>query len=278
MEIDKKKLFIFIGLAFIYLIVFVLIIMFIWFRNDNEKYLLKYNTYTEQEVFEKSKSTYCNELINFFALKRSIAIYNKLSSDFITSEGITKENIDSYLKNNGYYSNKVSAGSYEAYENLNNSVFIVDFKIGDNIKKVTIIEENYPGNYKITLGEKLYNSATSTVNKKETTSNGIKFNIEKTSSDIDGVGYNIEITNQNDEEVEFDFSSVLNVYLKTSERTCVYLNDVIAESTDIKLTKNSRINKKLYFIAGAEIQSKINKLIFENVRIGNEFKTVEVNL
>ena len=55
-------------------------------------------------------------------------------------------------------------------------------------------------------------------------------------------------------------------------------NDVIAESTDIKLIKNSRINKKLYFIAGAEIQSKINKLIFENVRIGNEFKTVEVNL
>lgn len=278
MEIDKKKLFIFIGLAFIYLIVFVLIIMFIWFRNDNEKYLLKYNTYTEQEVFEKSKSTYCNELINFFALKRSIAIYNKLSSDFITSEGITKENIDSYLKNNGYYSNKVSAGSYEAYENLNNNVFVVDFKIGDNTKKVTIIEENYPGNYKITLGEKLYNSATSTVNKKETISNGIKFNIEKTSSDIDGVGYNIEITNQNDEDVEFDFSSVLNVYLKTSEETCVYLNDVIAESTDIRLTKNSKINKKLYFIAKAEIQSKISKLVFENVKIGNEFKMVEVSL
>lgn len=278
MEIDRKKLFIFIGLAFIYLIVFVLIIMFIWFRNDNEKYLLKYNTYTEQEVFEKSKSTYCDELINFFALKRSIAIYNKLSSDFITSEGITKENIDSYLKNNGYYSNKVSAGSYEAYENLNNNVFVVDFKIGDNTKKVTIIEENYPGNYKITLGEKLYNSATSTVNKKETISNGIKFNIEKTSSDIDGVGYNIEITNQNDEDVEFDFSSVLNVYLKTSEETCVYLNDVIAESTDIRLTKNSKINKKLYFIAKAEIQSKISKLVFENVKIGNEFKMVEVSL
>lgn len=278
MEIDKKKLFIFIGLAFIYLIVFVLIIMFIWFRNDNEKYLLKYNTYTEQEVFEKSKSTYCDELINFFALKRSIAIYNKLSSDFITSEGITKENIDSYLKNNGYYSNKVSAGSYEAYENLNNNVFVVDFKIGDNTKKVTIIEENYPGNYKITLGDKLYNSATSTVNKKETISNGIKFNIEKTSSDIDGVGYNIEITNQNDEDVEFDFSSVLNVYLKTSEETCVYLNDVIAESTDIRLTKNSKINKKLYFIAKAEIQSKISKLVFENVKIGNEFKMVEVSL
>ena len=52
MEIDRKKLFIFIGLAFMYLIVFVLIIMFIWFRNDNEKYLLKYNTYTEQEVFD----------------------------------------------------------------------------------------------------------------------------------------------------------------------------------------------------------------------------------
>lgn len=278
MEIDKKKLFIFIGLAFIYLIVFILIIMFIWFRNDNEKYLLKYNTYTEQEVFEKSKSTYCDELINFFALKRSIAIYNKLSSDFITSEGITKENIDSYLKNNGYYSKKVSAGSYEAYENLNNNVFVVDFKVGDNTKKVTIIEENYPGNYKITLGEKLYNSATSTVNKKETTSNGIKFNIEKTSSDIDGVGYNIEITNQNDEDVEFDFSSVLNVYLKTSEETCVYLNDVIAESTDIRLTRNSKINKKLYFIAKAEIQSKISKLVFENVKIGNEFKTVEVSL
>lgn len=278
MEIDKKKLFIFIGLAFIYLIVFVLIIMFIWFRNDNEKYLLKYNTYTEQEVFEKSKSTYCDELINFFALKRSIAIYNKLSSDFITSEGITKENIDSYLKNNGYYSNKVSAGSYEAYDNLNNNVFVVDFKIGDNTKKVTIIEENYPGNYKITLGDKLYNSATSTVNKKETISNGIKFNIEKTSSDIDGVGYNIEITNQNDEDVEFDFSSVLNVYLKTSEETCVYLNDVIAESTDIRLTKNSKINKKLYFIAKAEIQSKISKLVFENVKIGNEFKMVEVSL
>ena len=54
----------------------------------------------------------------------------------------------------------------------------MDFKIGNNTKKITIIE-SIPGNYKITLGNKLYGSATFSDNTKETVSEGIKFNITK---------------------------------------------------------------------------------------------------
>lgn len=277
MEIDKKKLSIFIGLAIFYLVIFAIIIFVIWSPSDKNKYLLKYKQYTEQEAFEISKNKYCSEIALALSLNQYTKIYNSLTEDFISSEKITKANINSYLENNGYYSSKVSAGEYEAYNSAGNTVFVVDFKIGNNTKKITIIE-SIPGNYKITLGNKLYGSATFSDNTKETVSEGIKFNITKLSSDTNGVKYKIEITNQNDSNVEFDFSSVLNIYLETSESTFVYLNDTISEATDGILSKNSRITKTLYFLAGAETQTKAKSIVFTNVKIGNENKTVKVSL
>ena len=258
MEIDKKKLSIFIGLAIFYLVIFAIIIFVIWSPSDKNKYLLKYKQYTEQEAFEISKNKYCSEIALALSLNQYTKIYNSLTEDFISSEGITKANINSYLENNGYYSSKVSAGEYEAYNIAGNTVFVVDFKIGNNTKKITIIE-SIPGNYKITLGNKLYGSATF-------------------SDNTNGVKYKIEITNQNDSNVEFDFSSVLNIYLETSESTFVYLNDTISEATDGILSKNSKITKTLYFLAGAETQTKAKIIVFTNVKIGNENKTVKVSL
>lgn len=277
MEIDKKKLSIFIGLAIFYLVIFAIIIFVIWSPSDKNKYLLKYKQYTEQEAFEISKNKYCSEIALALSLNQYTKIYNSLTEDFISSEKITKANINSYLENNGYYSSKVSAGEYEAYNSAGNTVFVVDFKIGNNTKKITIIE-SIPGNYKITLGNKLYGSATFSDNTKETVSEGISFNITKLSSDTNGVKYKIEITNQNDRNVEFDFSSVLNIYLETSEGTFVYLNDTISEATDGILSKNSKITKTLYFLAGAETQTKAKSIVFTNVKIGNENKTVKVSL
>ena len=75
-----------------------------------------------------------------------------------------------------------------------------------------------------------------------------------------------------------NFDNVTNVTAKMSDGKIVYLGGAVITSEDYNIAPGGYIQKELFFAVDSSDQDKIEKINIQNVKIGDDKKTVSINV
>lgn len=275
MEFTRRNIALMIIFVLLFLVIISLVFIFIWRPPFLDPDCFKYERFTEQEAQDKICKQYTELVARNLVNKNYEWIYSKLPEEFIQKEGLTKENMRTYLLKNSLYpfSNNLEAGKYTYYIKGDKTIYEVQFKIDNKIKIINIIETAH-NEFFISFGYQTYEEKTEKTLKGSL--NGIEVEMTRTYKDKDTEIYDVTITNTLEQTVEFEFLDVTNIKLKDVQKNIYDLNTDVSSVIDEPLTKGSKIKKEMSFaIPSSETVKYIN---FYEVKINDEEKDLEIEL
>ena len=280
MQIKNRNNFIFwsmVTFIFVLSAVLICVIFVIWFSNESTPSVGIYSYKGFENTVVKD---YQLQLQNLLKESNARKLVELLNEDYLENLNLSKENpekVIEYLKSQFLLSTNPKINSYTVSSNLSTGVYVYKFTYYSNSfeKKVYLIETEP---YVYTLSFDQNYSATNAKKKALKVQDNVKIEITLIESTDNSLKYNAKITNNNDDDIKLDFNDVSNVDMYFSDGAKIKLATVVTLPDEyFNLTKNSYLNQELFFNVPLERQGEIVSIVFSNIVIGNETKTIEVS-
>ncbi len=286
----NKKIFNFTLLFIIaYAALAVLVIIYIWWPKGNDS-IVSNSKFTYEDIDEKEKAIdiYKTKIISLLAEKDLNQLYQKLNEEYKSEKNITEKNYQAFLEESGFISNNgISVG--ECTVNIQKAdVYVYRFNYTcNNVLKYVNVIETKPYEYTLSFEQNSIpivnntytetNEGTISSSTKTTIIDNIKYEVTKTILRENGITYTLKITNNSDKNVEYNFDNITNVTAIMSDGKRANMGGTVISADEDILTPGSSLEKELFFAISSQDQNKIKTIRLQQVKIGDERKTVSIN-
>ena len=272
-----------------YAVLAVLVIIYIWWPKGNSS-IVSNSKFTYEDVDEKEKAIelYKTKIIPLLAEKDLNQLYQKLNEEYKSEKNITEKNYQAFLEESGFISNNgISVG--ECTVNIQKAdVYVYRFNYTcNNISKYVNVIETKPYEYTLSFEQNSIpivnntytetNEGTISSSTKTTIIDNIKYEVTKTILRENGITYTLKITNNSDKNVEYNFDNITNVTAIMSDGKRANMGGTVISADEDILTPGSSLEKELFFAISSQDQNKIKTIRLQQVKIGDERKTVSIN-
>lgn len=286
----NKKIFNFTLLFIIaYAVLAVWVIIYIWWPKGNDS-IVSNSKFTYEDIDEKEKAIdiYKTKIISLLAEKDLNQLYQKLNEEYKSEKNITEKNYQAFLEESGFISNNgISVG--ECTVNIQKAdVYVYRFNYTcNNVLKYVNVIETKPYEYTLSFEQNSIpivnntytetNEGTISSSTKTTIIDNIKYEVTKTILRENGITYTLKITNNSDKNVEYNFDNITNVTAIMSDGKRANMGGTVISADEDILTPGSSLEKELFFAISSQDQNKIKTIRLQQVKIGDEIKTVSIN-
>ena len=272
-----------------YAVLAVLVIIYIWWPKGNSS-IVSNSKFTYEDVDEKEKAIelYRIKIMSLLTEKDLDQLYEKLDDDYKAEKNINEKNYQAFLEDSGFISNNgISVG--ECTVNIQKAdVYVYRFNYTcNNVLKYVNVIETKPYEYtlsfeqdKIPIVNNTYtetNEGTISSSTKTSIIDNIKYEVTKTTLRENGITYTLKITNNSDKNVEYNFDNITNVTAIMSDGKRANMGGTVISADEDILTPGSSLEKELFFAVSSQDQDKIKTIRLQQVKIGDESKTVSIN-
>lgn len=267
----------------------VLVIIYIWWPKGNDS-IVSNSKFTYEDIDEKEKAIdiYKTKIISLLAEKDLNQLYQKLNEEYKSEKNITEKNYQAFLEESGFISNNgISVG--ECTVNIQKAdVYVYRFNYTcNNVSKYVNVIETKPYEYTLSFEQNSIpivnntytetNEGTISSSTKTTIIDNIKYEVTKTILRENGITYTLKITNNSDKNVEYNFDNITNVTAIMSDGKRANMGGTVISADEDILTPGSSLEKELFFAISSQDQNKIKTIRLQQVKIGDEIKTVSIN-
>lgn len=267
----------------------VLVIIYIWWPKGNDS-IVSNSKFTYEDIDEKEKAIdiYKTKIISLLAEKDLNQLYQKLNEEYKSEKNITEKNYQAFLEESGFISNNgISVG--ECTVNIQKAdVYVYRFNYTcNNVLKYVNVIETKPYEYTLSFEQNSIpivnntytetNEGTISSSTKTTIIDNIKYEVTKTILRENGITYTLKITNNSDKNVEYNFDNITNVTAIMSDGKRANMGGTVISADEDILTPGSSLEKELFFAISSQDQNKIKTIRLQQVKIGDEIKTVSIN-
>lgn len=272
-----------------YAVLAVLVIIYIWWPKGNDS-IVSNSKFTYEDIDEKEKAIdiYKTKIIPLLAEKDLNQLYQKLNEEYKSEKNITEKNYQAFLEESGFISNNgISVG--ECTVNIQKAdVYVYRFNYTcNNVSKYVNVIETKPYEYTLSFEQNSIpivnntytetNEGTISSSTKTTIIDNIKYEVTKTILRENGITYTLKITNNSDKNVEYNFDNITNVIAIMSDGKRANMGGTVISADEDILTPGSSLEKELFFAISSQDQNKIKTIRLQQVKIGDESKTVSIN-
>lgn len=272
-----------------YAVLAVLVIIYIWWPKGNSS-IVSNSKFTYEDIDEKEKAIdiYKTKIIPLLAEKDLNQLYQKLNEEYKSEKNITEKNYQAFLEESGFISNNgISVG--ECTVNIQKAdVYVYRFNYTcNNVSKYVNVIETKPYEYTLSFEQNSIpivnntytetNEGTISSSTKTTIIDNIKYEVTKTILRENGITYTLKITNNSDKNVEYNFDNITNVTAIMSDGKRANMGGTVISADEDILTPGSSLEKELFFAISSQDQNKIKTIRLQQVKIGDEIKTVSIN-
>ena len=272
-----------------YAVLAVLVIIYIWWPKGNSS-IVSNSKFTYEDIDEKEKAIdiYKTKIIPLLAEKDLNQLYQKLNEEYKSEKNITEKNYQAFLEESGFISNNgISVG--ECTVNIQKAdVYVYRFNYTcNNVSKYVNVIETKPYEYTLSFEQNSIpivnntytetNEGTISSSTKTTIIDNIKYEVTKTILRENGITYTLKITNNSDKNVEYNFDNITNVTAIMSDGKRANMGGTVISADEDILTPGSSLEKELFFAVSSQDQDKIKTIRLQQVKIGDESKTVSIN-
>ncbi len=272
-----------------YAVLAVLVIIYIWWPKGNDS-IVSNSKFTYEDIDEKEKAIdiYKTKIMTFLTENDLEQLYQKLDEDYKAEKNITEKNYQAFLEESGFISkNGISIG--ECTVNIQkDDVYVYRFKYTcNNVSKYVNVIETKPYEYTLSFEQNSIpivnntytetNEGTISSSTKTTIIDNIKYEVTKNTLRENGITYTLKITNNSDKNVEYNFDNITNVTAIMSDGKRANMGGTVISADEDILTPGSSLEKELFFAISSQDQNKIKTIRLQQVKIGDESKTVSIN-
>lgn len=272
-----------------YAVLAVLVIIYIWWPKGNDS-IVSNSKFTYEDIDEKEKAIdiYKTKIMTFLTENDLEQLYQKLDEDYKAGKNITEKNYQAFLEESGFISkNGISIG--ECTVNIQkDDVYVYRFKYTcNNVSKYVNVIETKPYEYTLSFEQNSIpivnntytetNEGTISSSTKTTIIDNIKYEVTKNTLRENGITYTLKITNNSDKNVEYNFDNITNVTAIMSDGKRANMGGAVISADEDILTPGSSLEKELFFAISSQDQNKIKTIRLQQVKIGDESKTVSIN-
>ncbi len=272
-----------------YAVLAVLVIIYIWWPKGNDS-IVSNSKFTYEDIDEKEKAIdiYKTKIISLLAEKDLNQLYQKLNEEYKSEKNITEKNYQAFLEEAGFISNNgISVG--ECTVNIQKAdVYVYRFNYTcNNVSKYVNVIETKPYEYTLSFEQNSIpivnntytetNEGTISSSTKTTIIDNIKYEVTKTILRENGITYTLKITNNSDKNVEYNFDNITNVTAIMSDGKRANMGGAVISADEDILTPGSSLEKELFFAISSQDQNKIKTIRLQQVKIGDERKTVSID-
>lgn len=272
-----------------YAVLAVLVIIYIWWPKGNDS-IVSNSKFTYEDIDEKEKAIdiYKTKIMTFLTENDLEQLYQKLDEDYKAEKNITEKNYQAFLEESGFISkNGISIG--ECTVNIQkDDVYVYRFKYTcNNVSKYVNVIETKPYEYTLSFEQNSIpivnntytetNEGTISSSTKTTIIDNIKYEVTKNTLRENGITYTLKITNNSDKNVEYNFDNITNVTAIMSDGKRANMGGTVISADEDILTPGSSLEKELFFAISSQDQNKIKTIRLQQVKIGDEIKTVSIN-
>lgn len=288
MDTNKKTFNFTILFVVMYAILAIVILIWIWFPK-NSKSINASMSYEKVDGRQKALDIYTNTITKLLSMSDLSLLYEKLDYDYIKKYNLNENNYKDYLETAGYIS-KNGIKMADSTVSIQDKTYIYRYKYYCNGKTcyVNVIETS-PYEYTLSFEQEsipiVSNSSNENNEENIVSSNtkisiidNIKYEVSRTTIRENGITYTLKITNNSDKNVEYNFDNITNVLAILNDGKIANLGGAVISSDDDSLTPNGSLEKELFFPVSSADQSKITSIRLKNVKIGDEKKTVNINV
>lgn len=288
MDYNKKTFNYTILFIVVYAVLAIIVLVWIWWPNDSKVSNTKFK-YEDVDEEKKALDIYTSKIKSLLAENDLPLLYSKLNVGYKSKYNINENNYKIFLEDANYISKNISI--LESSINIqDNDVYVYRFTYTCNNKRcyVNLIETS-PYEYTLSFEQEtipIVNNTSDEVNSnnsnssiiKTTTIDDIKYEVSKTTIRENGITYTLKITNNSDKDVYYNFDNITNVSVIMSDGKIANLGGAVISSDEDSLTPNSYLEKELFFAVSSTDQNKIKTIRIQNVKIGDEKKTVNISV
>lgn len=272
-----------------YAVLAVLVIIYIWWPKGNDS-IVSNSKFTYEDIDEKEKAIdiYKTKIMTFLTENDLEQLYQKLDENYKAEKNITEKNYQAFLEESGFISkNGISIG--ECTVNIQkDDVYVYRFKYTcNNVSKYVNVIETKPYEYTLSFEQNSIpivnntytetNEGTISSSTKTTIIDNIKYEVTKNTLRENGITYTLKITNNSDKNVEYNFDNITNVTAIMSDGKRANMGGTVISADEDILTPGSSLEKELFFAISSQDQNKIKTIRLQQVKIGDESKTVSIN-
>lgn len=272
-----------------YAVLAVLVIIYIWWPKGNDS-IVSNSKFTYEDIDEKEKAIdiYKTKIMTFLTENDLEQLYQKLDEDYKAEKNITEKNYQAFLEESGFISkNGISIG--ECTVNIQkDDVYVYRFKYTcNNVSKYVNVIETKPYEYTLSFEQNSIpivnntytetNEGTISSSTKTTIIDNIKYEVTKNTLRENGITYTLKITNNSDKNVEYNFDNITNVTAIMSDGKRANMGGAVISADEDILTPGSSLEKELFFAISSQDQNKIKTIRLQQVKIGDEKKTVSID-
>lgn len=289
--VSNKKVFNYtILFVVIYGILAILVLLWIWWpKNSNNKFSTDFK-YVDVDEEKKASDMYALKIKPLLAKKDLPLLYSKLNFAYKKQYNLNENTYQSFLEGKNYISQNIDI--IESSINIqDDDVYVYRYKYKSNgyICYVNVIETK-PYEYTLSFEQDTIpivnnSSNNSSENSSSNTSNvtisnidDVKYELSKERITENSITYILEITNNSDKTIEYKLDNITNVLAILSDGRIANLGGAVVTSDDYVLTPNSYLKKELFFPISSVDQNKIESIKIKNVRIGDEKKTINIDV
>lgn len=282
---NKKTFNMSIAFVIVYIILAIIILVIIWYPKNQNNFSgeMEYTNVTDGE--KRCQDLYLSQIRFYLKDKNSGELIKKLDKSFMENNNLNENNYKEFLLNNNIIGkNPILKESSFSKQGDNVYVYRIKYYLNGYQRFVNVIE-TYPYQFTISFEQDslplINNSSNETTTKASVKNNNIdnvKYQVSKTSVRDNGVTYTLTITNNSDKNIEFNFDNITNVSVILNNGKSANLGAAVISSDEDVLTPGSSLKKELFFAVSSSDQDKITSIRIQNVKIGDEKKTISINV
>ena len=291
MDTNKKTFNFSILFIVVYGILVLLALIWIWFPKNKKQsnVALKYDVIDSNQ---KAIDIYTVKLKTLLSKGNLEELYSRLDLNYVMENNITKDNYQDFLEQRGYISDKINIIS-STVNVQENDTYVYRFLYSNGVKKNNYVNVIETEPYKYTLSfeqEEIPNisktngqntgnlEVSESSSDKVTIIDDIKYSVSKKTIRENGITYLLRITNNGDEEVRYKFDNVTNVSVVLDNGKEAYLGGAVMTSDEDNISPKGWLEKELFFSVRSTDQNRIKCIKIKNVRIGDNKKTIKINV
>lgn len=291
MDSNKKTFNFSILFIVVYGILVLLALIWIWFPKNKKQsnVALKYDVIDSNQ---KAIDIYTVKLKILLSKGNLEELYSRLDLNYVMENNITKDNYQDFLEQRGYISDKINIIS-STVNVQENDTYVYRFLYSNGVKKNNYVNVIETEPYKYTLSfeqEEIPNisktngqntgnlEVSESSSDKVTIIDDIKYSVSKKTIRENGITYLLRITNNGDEEVRYKFDNVTNVSVVLDNGKEAYLGGAVMTSDEDNISPKGWLEKELFFSVRSTDQNRIKCIKIKNVRIGDNKKTIKINV
>lgn len=277
----------------VYVVLALIILAWIWWPSDSKTSNTKFK-YEDVDEGKKALDIYTSKIKSLLAENDLPFLYSKLDANYKSQYNINENNYVIFLEQANYISKNINITDV-TINIQDNDVYVYRFTYTCNNRKCYVnLIETKPYEYTLSFeqetipiannssndgnGNNNSNSNSNSNVTKTTTIDDIKYEVSKTTIRENGITYTLKITNNSDKDVYYNFDNITNVSVIMSDGKIANLGGAVISSDEDSLTPNSYLEKELFFPVSSKDQNKIKTIRIQNVKIGDEKKTVNISI